>query len=113
MYPSSSSRGDYLIIHVGGTEDFVQFTGDAKGVQIDFPLVTDKQQSNESKIKQVATDLKLEFHETRGSDGSRFLDCDYSGSPEQIAALCRELLAKIYGVTDETGLFFETPALVL
>jgi hypothetical protein len=110
MYPSSFIKRDYLIIHVGGTEDFIQFTGDAKGVQINFPLVTDRQQLNGRKIKQVAAGLNLEFHETRGSDGSRFLDCDYLGSAEQVASICKDLLCKIYGVTDDTELIFETPA---
>jgi hypothetical protein len=110
MYSSSSVERDYLIIRVGGTEDFIQFTGDAKGVQIDFPLVTARQRSNERKIKEIAAGLSLEFRETRGSDGSRFLDCDYSENVEKVASVCRELLSKIYGVTDDTELIFETPA---
>jgi hypothetical protein len=111
MYPSSSIKRDYLIIHVAGTEDFIQFTADADSTQIDFPLVTERQQSNESKIKQAAKELNLEFHEARGSDGSRFLDCDYIGNSEQAAQVCRALLSIIYGATDATKLVFESPTI--
>jgi hypothetical protein len=33
----------FLVIEISGTEDFIQFLNDEKSVQLDFPLVTDRQ----------------------------------------------------------------------
>jgi hypothetical protein len=100
----------FLIIGVAGTEDFLQLTASSRGAQIDFPLITERQRHLEPKILQAAAELHLDFHETRGTDGSRFLDCDLVGNSAEIADVCRKLLIHVYGISDSTRLAFETDA---
>jgi len=107
-----SSDQKFLIVGVRGTEDFLQLTGAPDGAQIDFPLITERQRSLEPKIRQAAEELHLDFRETRGSDGSRFLDCDFTGSAREIADACRKLLVYVYGISETTPLTFETDAAI-
>ena len=100
----------FLIVGIAGTEDFIQLTAAPDRAQIDFPLITERQRSLEPKILQVAGELHLDFHETRGSNGGRFLDCDFIGSSREIADTCRKLLIHVYGISETTALTFETDA---
>jgi hypothetical protein len=104
------SPDKFLAITVAGTDDFLQVTATSDSAQIDFPLITERQRSFEPKILQAARELGLDFHEARGSDGSRFLDCDFTGTSGEIADACRKLLIHVYGISDSTPLLFETDA---
>ena len=44
----STMTGAFLIVKVYGTSDFIQFSGSERNVQLDFPLVTDRQKSMEA-----------------------------------------------------------------
>jgi hypothetical protein len=103
-----SASQTLLIVHVPHTEDFLQLSATPKSAQIDFPLITDRQRALEPKIREAAAALHLNFHETRGSDGSRFLDCDFSGSPREIAHTCRQLLTRVFGISEDAPLTFES-----
>ena len=105
-----SASQTFLIVHAADTKDFLQLTASPDGAQIDFPLITERQRSLEPKILQVAAELRLDFHETRGSNGGRFLDCDFVGSSREVADTCRKLLIHVYGISDTTPLTFETDA---
>jgi len=96
----------FLIVTVSGTEDFLQMTGDSGGVQLDFPLVTGRQQSMESTIRMVADRNGLVLVENRGSDGSRFLDIDLSADAVEAARVCEILLREVFAVDNTTGLEF-------
>ncbi len=98
----------FLIIGLSGTEDFLQLTATPQSAQIDFPLITARQRSLEPKIQQIAAELKLDFYETRGSDGSRFLDCDLKGTAREIADACRELLTRVFGISEDRRLTFKS-----
>ena len=100
----------FLIVHVAGTKDFLQLTATPDVAQIDFPLVTERQRELEPRIREAAAELGLNFSETRGSDGSRFLDCDLRGTPPDIARACRELLHRVFGTTERATLIYETNA---
>ena len=103
--------GAYIIIHICGTDDFLQLTGDAQGVQIDFPLITDRQISNESKIYLSAESEKLPVVLNQGGNGARFLDVDVDGDPIEVARVCRVFLGDVFGVNEDTQLDFETKGL--
>jgi hypothetical protein len=98
----------FLIIKVAGSEDFLQLTAAAHRAQIDFPLITDRQRALEERIREAAGELHLPFRETRGSDGSRFLDCDFTGTSHEVADACYRLLRRLFEVSDNTQLIFET-----
>ena len=72
----ASEPDAYLIIEVQGTEDFLQFTASPTVVELDLPLVTERQQSLEEPFRAAAADLGLAVRDSRGSEGSRFLDID-------------------------------------
>lgn len=103
----SSDPHAYLIISIVHSEDFMQLTGDASGVQIDFPQVTPRQQSFEQKIRGVARREGLELVENLGSDGSRFLDLNVNGESRVVAAICSKVLREVYSVSGDAELLFE------
>ena len=103
----SNNDNAFLIVEVSGTEDFIQFSGDDKGVQLDFPLVTERQKEMEAQVRQNAKNQKLAIIENKGSDGSRFLDIDIDGSPSKIAEISKDLLMNIYGVNESSTLMFQ------
>ena len=105
-----SRPGAFLIVHVVGTKDFLQLTAAPDSAEIDFPLITERQQALETQIRATAAEMRLDVRETRGSDGSRFLDCDISGTPAEIASGCRKFLQRVFGARDDARLLYETNA---
>lgn len=99
--------GAFLIISVSGTDDFLQLTGDPQGVQIDFPLITKRQLSLESKIRLTAEAEGLVVVENKGSDGSRFLDIDIEADVAGVTRVCRMLLREVFGAGEAARLKFE------
>ena len=104
---NSSNDYAFLIIKIYGTEDFVQFTGDLEGVQLDFPLITKRQKSLESTFHRASRDLNQEVIENKGSDGSRFLDIELYGNASEITDIVTEFMAKLFNVNSGTKLVFE------
>lgn len=96
----------FLIISVSGTDDFLQLTGNMKGVQIDFPLITARQLSLESKIRLTAEAEGLVVVENKGSDGSRFLDIDIEEDVAGVTLVCRVLLREVFGAGEAARLEF-------
>ena len=105
-----SRPGAFLIVQVAGTEDFLQLTATPDSAEIGFPLITERQQGLEPHIRQTAADMQLEVRETRGTDGSRFLDCHIRGMPAEISSVCRQLLQRVFGARDHATLTYETNA---
>ena len=103
-----STSQTFLIVHVADTKDFLQLTASPDGAQIDFPLITERQRALEPKIREAARELRLDFRETLGSEGSRFLDCDFAGTSQQIANACRTLLTRVFGISEDAPLVFES-----
>lgn len=106
-----SADQKFLIIQVAGTEDFLQLTAAAQRAQISFPLITDRQRALEESLRKAAGELRLSLREAPGNDGSRFLDCDLSGTSQEVADACHGLLTRLFGVTDNTPLTFYTERL--
>jgi hypothetical protein len=107
-----SGRQTFLIVRIAGTKDFLQLTATPDSAQIDFPLITDRQRELESRIREAAAELRLDFRETLGSDGSHFLDCDLTATPAEIAHACRQLLTRVFGVSEDARLAFESDAVI-
>ncbi len=97
----------YLIINIVHSEDFMQLSGDASGVELDFPQITPRQQSFEEKIRSVARLEGLEVVETHGSDGCRFLDLNVNGESRVVAAICSKVLREVYSVSGDAELLFQ------
>ena len=103
----STNEYAFLIIKIHGTEDFIQFTGDAKGVQLDLPLITDRQKDLESAFRSAVNELNLKVIENKGSDGSRFLDIDLNGNAFEITNIVKIFIEKLFNVNSSTKLVFE------
>ena len=97
----------FLIIKIAHSVDFLQLTGDARRVQIDFPLITPRQRGFEGRISGIASREGLAAVENQGSDGSRFLDIYVEGTPPSVAATCSKLLREVYTVSGDTELVFQ------
>lgn len=100
----ASEPDAYLIIEVDGTDDFLQFTASSALVELDLPLVTERQQSLEDRFRAAAADLGLAVRDSQGPGGSRFLDVDLEASTA--GARAQEFLARLFGVRAETALVF-------
>jgi hypothetical protein len=107
---NGNNEQSFLVIEISGTGDFIQFTGDKKGVQLDFPLLTENQKRMESKIRSIAKDQSLTVVENKGTDGNKFLDIDLNGTPAAVSKKIKSFLEKLFDVNDNTKLKFELNA---
>ena len=103
----SNKKGAFLIATIQGINDFIQFTGNTTGVQLDFPLVTDRQKSMEMVYRSVAKELNLVIVENKGTSGHNFLDIDIKGTATQIAIISRILMEKLFMVNQSTKIEYE------
>jgi hypothetical protein len=103
---ATSDDGAFLIVTLGGTEDFLQLVGDARGVQLDFPLVTGRQLSFESTFKAVAQREKLNINEITEGE-SRFLNIELPVNPAEVARLTKIFLQEVFRVNEASILEFE------
>ena len=102
----STSETSFLVVIVENDDDFIQMTGNREGVQLDFPLVTQRQQMREELIKIGAQADGLLIVENRGTNGARFFDIDIEGSAEEIAGVCRRFIKRLFDIDEEVLLTF-------
>ena len=111
---SASNPGAVLIIAVAGAdEDFIQFSASEVEVELDHPLITDRQISREQQVRNVLVQLGCTFRENTGSNGARFLDCYFSPNLEELNAAAEAVLSKVLGVHSDTPLVFTSHGLPL
>ena len=104
---SALGPGAVLIVAVAGAdEDFIQFSTSEGEVELDHPLITDRQVSREEKVRNVLTQLGCTVRENVGSDGARFLDCYFSPNLEELNAAAEAVLSEVLGVHSDTPLVF-------
>ena len=105
---NASSENGVLIINVSGNADFVQFTGGKSGVQMDFPLITDRQLSFHSSIEKLASSMGLESVINTGTDGAKFLDIELKGTSTEISTTVEKFIVELYGSGHPPVLEFQT-----
>jgi hypothetical protein len=93
-----------VVFTAAGTSKFVQFTGGRGGVEMDFPLVELDQQAREQSIRDFSKKRGLNVVETRGSDGSRFLDISLRPDPAELAEYTKSAFAEVFGISSEATL---------
>jgi hypothetical protein len=103
--------GAFLIVTVAGSEDFLQMVTGVEDVQIDFPLITDRQRGFESKIRATAEGEGLTVEEVEGSDGAHFLDMYLEKDAGRVTHVCRTFLRDVFGAGDDARLEFESDGL--
>lgn len=103
----STNETAFLRIQIQDTEDFIQFTGDATGVQLNLPLITDRQKSLGPAFSEVGAELDLQVIENEGTDGSKFLDIDINGNETEISNTVQKFIGKLFNANPSTKLVFE------
>ena len=103
--------GAFLIVTVAGSEDFVQMIAGVEDVQIDFPLITERQRGFESKIRATAEGEGLTVEKNEGSDGAHFLDLYLEKDAGRVARVCRAFLREVFGAGEDARLEFESDGL--
>ena len=109
MHPSGYG---FLVIRLNEQDDFIQCSGDPKGIQVNIPLITPRQIELESKIHIAINVLGLQLSETKGSDGSRFLDININGEAPQVSIIMQSLVYEVFGVTSSNKLRFDGELIV-
>ena len=104
---NSSLDDSFLVIQSKDNEDFIQLTGGIKGVQLDFPLITEKQKKSESTFRNTCKELNLNIIENKGSDGTVFLDVDINGTTSEVANVIKKFAIKFLNVNSKTNLQFD------
>ena len=98
----STEKYAFVIATVQGTRDFVQFSGNTKNIQLDFPLITDRQKSMEVAFRTTAKEMDLKIIENRGTGGEVFLDIDFKGTTAEISVVARTFMERFFGITQDT-----------
>jgi len=109
----STDKRSFLIVEIANTKDFIQFSGSTDVVQMDFPLVTQRQKDLRSDIEKACSELGLDLELTPGSTGEEFLDYNLKGSSESISNTIRQVLERVHGVTGNEQLLFSASGFAL
>lgn len=104
---SAEGENGVLIITLSGTTKFVQFNGSRKGVQMDFPLVTDEQKTRRDSILAAAKSLGLVHVLNKGSDGAEFIDFNLTDTAPAISKTIRDMLSQLYEANEATEFEFQ------
>jgi hypothetical protein len=105
---SSDEDGAFLAVTISKTGDFIQFTGDSAGVQLDFPQITERQKELSNKFHAIAMEMGLIVIKNEGSDGSQFLDINIQGNVSKVTEIAAKFISDLYGIEEETGLIYTT-----
>ncbi len=103
----STTPDAFVMIRVQGTDDFIQFSGDRHGIQMDFPMITEHQQELRPLIEQTCHQLGLSLTVNIGSDGTEFLDYELQGTRESIAETIKTIFQHVFHVDESQPLEFQ------
>jgi hypothetical protein len=97
----TSSDDAFIIVTMRQTQEFIQFKYIQKyGLEIDFPLVTDRQKEQKEKIIKYTKELGLEFDVNTGTDGTEFIDIYFKEDYLEGSKLIKNYFYKIYGAME-------------
>lgn len=94
----STKKHAFVIAKVHGTNDFIRFNSDTKSVELDFPLVSDRQQSMEEAFRSIAKEMNLKVVENRRTAGQTFLDIYIKGTSAEISVVGQTFIEKFFKV---------------
>ncbi|MCG8334010.1 MAG: hypothetical protein MJE63_05805, partial [Proteobacteria bacterium] len=109
----NGTEDDFLIIEIGNPEDFFQFKNYQNELEIDFPLVTDKQKSLESRVRQALKDQNLVVVENKGSGDTIFLDSYIKQTNSDTSKVVQEVFKSVFGLNENTKLVFRWTSFAL
>ena len=103
----STRKHPFVIAKVHGTNDFVRFNCGMKGVELDFPLVSDRQKSMEGTFRSIAKKMNLKVVEKRKSGDRTFLDIYMKGTSAEISAAAQTFIEKLFSINQDTKIEYE------
>jgi len=99
--------GAILIVALAdSSEDFIQFAVAESVIELDHPLVTDRQQARETAVRKALEQAGCEPKVNLGTGGARFLDCYLPRSAGVVARVGGSVLRDVFLVEDSTPLVF-------
>lgn len=104
----SANSHTILVVSVEESGDYLQFTRNKAGIQLDLPQITARQQEFAKKFRDIAQESGLIVITNRGSDNTRFLDINVYGNLTKITATATAFLKKLYAIDESTRLIFIT-----
>jgi hypothetical protein len=104
----STKNDSFLIIIIKDTNDFIQFTKTDNGVKLDFPLVTQSHKDLENQFRDICSKYSLNIIESKGTDGTRFLDVNIQGSSYDITKINQSILTDLFKINSTTALLFDS-----
>jgi hypothetical protein len=102
----AASPDAFLIIEAGPNDAFVQIKYSRDGFELDHPLATPAQRARESQFRAFCAQHQVRLQESRGTDGTVFLDCYLPPDPVTAAEHVAGALTSLLGVTSATELRF-------
>lgn len=103
---SPSTHWETLVVEIVGTEDFFQYSTDKTVLQLDLPLVTERQKELQPLAETVLRDLGQEPYITKASLGDGFLDCDLKGTRRDHTAVSMAFAKRVFAISEETPVTF-------
>lgn len=88
-----------LIVEVIGTTDFIQFSHFRDHIQVDFPLVTERQNSLRDQYRREVEKLGYSAEVSKGSNGASFIDFAVPADPNKVSETCATLLKGTFKLT--------------
>ncbi len=104
---NSTDPDAFLIITVARTENFFQFKRLGEGLEVDFPLVTERQKTKEALVREAYKVLGLDVRETRSTSGDRFLDASVLGTATQVHSQILKLYQQVFNIEASSRLQLE------
>jgi hypothetical protein len=95
-----------LVIQVVDAEPFVQFTGGAAGIEMDFPMITTAQRERKESLRRFFEARGLRTRATFGSNGGEFLDVDVLPDPARLTDITTTVLTDVFHVSRSAQLQF-------
>jgi hypothetical protein len=104
---SNGADDDFLIIKIADSQDFFQFKNYQNKLEIDFPLVTERQKSLESRVRQALIDQNLKIIENKGSGNTIFLDSYIDQSAPKASETVFKIFEAVFNINKNTKLDFQ------
>lgn len=102
---TSEQSDAFLIVDIRGSEDFLQFTAVPGSVQMDFPLITDRQKQVRARLEQAAESAGLK-PANRDTGGEESLNYVIDGNTASITATVRRVLDGTFDKSADEELSF-------
>ncbi len=98
--------GILIVARADSDDDFIQFSVSDSEVELDHPLVTERQRSREVEVQRALDEAGCSPRINTGSDGARFLDCYLPRSSDEVVWVATRVLREALDIGDSTTLVF-------